>query len=767
MKPCSYKIFSILFLLLIMFAPQDIYTQKVAVVLSGGGSRGAAHVGVLRALEENNIPVDYITGTSIGAFVGAMYATGYSPDEIEAFLTSEAMRRWSSGKFGAEYNYFYRQGEPDGSWIKVDFDFSKRISKIIPTSLVSSVEMDFNITELFSSASVVAEHDFDRLFIPFRCVAADVDSSKAVVLSSGDLGRAVRASLSFPFVFNPIKIDGRLLFDGGMYNNFPHDIAAQEFKPDLIIGSKVSHNYPTPDPDDLVSQIQKMLMTDTDFDLSVDHGIIIEPKLLRPGLTDFTQARTMIKSGYDETIRQMPAIKAMISDFRESADVEQARVAFRKHLLPYTIDSMLAPGLDKNETEYVRRMLFGKSDTTTLSKIEKGYYRIAADGYLNVGMPQLNLDQDSKNYCLKLEMSRADQFSLKFGGNLSTRIANLGYVEMNYKYLFTHGLNLKANVYFGRFYTSVLLGVNLEYPSQIPFYLGGRLVYNHFDYFKSTIHFFEDITPSYLIQDDNYLRIFGGMPTSPKAKLEAGFSVGLTRDQYYQSNIFTREDTADLTRFKFTQASIRWERSTLNRKQYATSGARFLLHAGIIGGSERFRSGSLATAEFQDEDTDHQWLRLKLVWDNYFKKIGPVRFGFYGELHFSNQELFKNHTSSLLTAPAFAEIPESKTIFLPNFRAYNYGVAGLKTVFQIAKNFDVRFENYIFQPYRQIRQNDNHTTYFGEKFSDRYWMSSGALVYNTFLGPVSFSVNYFENPEDKFFFALNIGYLIFNKRALE
>jgi NTE family protein len=767
MKSCSRNIFLITFLLVTLLTSPDIYSQKVAVVLSGGGSRGAAHVGVLRALEENNIPVDYIAGTSIGAFVGAMYATGYSPDEMEAFLTSEAMRRWSTGEFGAEYNYFYRQGEPDGSWIKLDFDFSKRISKIIPTSLVSSVEMDFNIIELFSAATVVAGNDFDRLFIPFRCVAADVDSSKAVVLSSGDLGRAVRASLSFPFVFKPLIIDGRLLFDGGMYNNFPHDVAAQEFKPDLIIGSKVSHNYPTPDPDDLVSQIQKMLMTDTDFDLSVERGIVIEPELVRPGLTDFTQASTMIKSGYEETIRQMPAIKALISEFREADDIQKARVKFKKQTLPYIVDSISASGLDKNETEYVKRMLFGKSATATLSDIERGYYRIAADGYLNVGMPQLILNEDSKNYCLKLDMSRADQFSLKFGGNLSTRIANLGYVEMNYKYLFTHGLNLKANVYFGRFYTSVLLGANLEYPSQIPFYLGGRLVYNHFDYFKNTIHFFEDITPSYLIQDDNYLRIFGGLPTSPKAKLEAGFSLGVTRDQYYQNNIFTREDTADLTRFRFTQASIRWERSSLNRKQYASSGARFLLHAGIIGGSERFKSGSLATAELQDNDTDHQWLRLKLVWDNYFTKLGPLRFGFYGELHLSNQELFKNYTSSLLAAPAFAEIPESKTVFLPNFRAYNYGVAGLKTVVQISRNFDLRFENYIFQPYRQIMQNEHHIPHFGEKFSHRYWMSSGALVYHTFLGPVSFSVNYFENPEDKFFFALNIGYLIFNKRALE
>jgi NTE family protein len=638
---------------------------------------------------------------------------------------------------------------------------------MLPTSLVSSVEMDFTLMELFASASAIAGNDFDSLFVPFRCVATDVDASKAVVLKNGDLSMAVRASVSFPFVFKPLKLDDRLLFDGGMYNNFPYDVAMEEFEPDFIIGSKVSHNYPSPDPDDILSQLQKMLMTDTDFDLSVEKGIIIEPQVVKPGLTDFSQAKALIDSGYVATIRQLPQIIKMISRNKEQQDVQKERASFNHRKSTYIIDSIAAPELDKNEKGYVKRMLLHKTSEAALKDIENGYFRIAADGYLEVDKPLLRRRIDSQNYYLKLRMRKADRFNVKFGGNLSTRIANLGFVEMNYKYLFTHGLNLKANVYFGRFYTSVLLGATVEYPSQIPFYIGGRLVYNHFDYFKNSIHFFEDVTPSYLIQNENYFRIFAGLPTSAKAKLEAALSMGLTRDQYYQSNIFTREDTADITRFRFSMGSLKWERNTLNRRQYANSGTRVVLQTGIVSGKERFTSGSLSTALENDEDVNHDWVNLKMVWENYFKRLGPVNFGFYGEVFVSNQNFFKNYTSSLLTAPAFVFAPESKTVFLPYFRAYSYGVAGLQTVIRLTRSIDLRFENYLFQPYRQLMKNEDNTAFLGEKFSHRYWMSSGALVYNTFLGPVSFSVNYFENPEDKFFFAFNIGYLIFNKRALE
>lgn len=766
MNLLHFRLSLIISLLIFVINMNDAFCQKVAVVLSGGGSRGAAHVGVLKALEENNIPIDYIIGTSIGAFVGGLYAAGYSPEEIEKLLTSAEVKRWSSGAPNPNYNYFYKKGDPNASWITLDFDFNKSLSKILPSNLVSTTEMDFTLMSLFAGPSAASGQNFDSLFIPFRCVAADIDASQAITLATGDLGKAVRASLTFPLFFKPLRIDGRLLFDGGMYNNFPHDVANEVFKPDVIIGSKVSKNYPSPDPDDVVSQIQKMLMTDADFNLSVENGIIIEPDLVKPNLTDFSLAEEFISIAYQETLQKIPEIKAKISNFRTPEEVNENRNKFKDRMQPLFIDSVNTVNKTKNEAVYLNKIFFHQYQTVTLKDVEPGYYNVATDRYFELGMPSLTLDRKSQKYFLDLDLKKADRFNILFGGNLSSRLANMAFVELNYKYLFTQGLKLKTNVYFGRFYTSFLLGFRLESPSKTPFYLDGNLVYNHFNYFKSDNHFFGDVTPSYLIENENFARVTGGIPTSIKGKLEAGITVGSLDDNYYQTNQFSREDTADVTKFRFTGGGLSWELNSLNRKLYPNSGSRFVMEGSLVSGRESFYSGSLSTEQIDNEDIKHDWVRLRIVWENYFKRIGRLKLGFYGELSLSNQEFFTNYTSSLLVAPAFLQIPESKTTFLPNYRAHNYGVGGLTAILILSRNVDVRLENYLFQPYQQILRDADNQPFYGEKFVKRYFMGSAAVVYQTFLGPISFSVNYFDNPENKVFFALNIGYLIFNKRAL-
>ncbi len=114
-------IFLLNFSLISTFVP----AQKVALVLSGGGSKGAAHIGVLRALEENHIPITYIVGTSIGAVVGSLYASGHTTDEIEKLMDSEAFQNWASGVMDDQYIYFYRKEEANGGWVSIDFDFKK------------------------------------------------------------------------------------------------------------------------------------------------------------------------------------------------------------------------------------------------------------------------------------------------------------------------------------------------------------------------------------------------------------------------------------------------------------------------------------------------------------------------------------------------------------------------------------------------------------------------------------------------------------------
>ncbi len=753
--------------LILIFWGATTFGQGVAVVLSGGGSRGMAHIGVLKALEENNIPVDYIAGTSIGAAVGALYAAGYSPGEMETIFSGDNFDRWVNMNPEPGLSYFYTKDDPDAGWIDFTLDFQNKYTKFLPNRVKNPTELDFELMKVFAAASAVANYNFDSLMVPFRCVTADIDSSRAVVIQDGSLANAVRASITFPFLFKPIEIDGKLLFDGGMYNNFPSDIAREAFNPAFIIGSKVSGNYPKPDPDDIISQIQNMLMTNTNFSLDTTDGIMIEPKLNKTGLTDFTKYEEYINDGYMATIQKIDEIKKRIPGLVAQNTITEKRNAFNLKKPEYIIDSIQIEGLSGKQQRYVYKTLVSKSNSLTINELGRKYYKLVADGQLVINGIKLQYNPDRNKYGLNLKIKPTPKFYLKFGGNISSRVANLAYVEMNYRELFQDALKLRMNVYFGRFYNSVLLGSRFDFPGRIPVYLGASLVYNHFDYFKNTLHFIEDVTPSYLIQDENYFRLYGGIPTSSSGKLEMDFMAGLREDSYHQNNVFSREDTADITKFGFFQSSINWELNSLNHKQYANSGARFRIRAGLLTGEEEFKSGSVEASGLNTSKQTHKRIFFDLLWDNYFQRIGPVKLGFYGRLHLSNQEFFSNYTASILAAPVFEPTPESKTLFLPYFSSYNFGAAGLKAVWKIVRRIDLRADAYLYQPYRQIMRSDDNKPYFGEEFSHRYWMGSGAIVYHTFFGPISLSVNYFENPEEKFYVALNIGFLIFNKRALE
>ena len=148
----------------------------------------------------------------------------------------------------------------------------------IPTSMVNPIQMNLVFVELFASATAGCKGDFNNLFVPFRCIASDVYNKKALVMRNGDLGDAVRASMSFPFVFKPIEIDSVLAYDGGIYNNFPTDVMRNDFHPDIIIGSAVADNPKKPEENNLMSQIENMVMQKTDYTIPDSTGILISFK---------------------------------------------------------------------------------------------------------------------------------------------------------------------------------------------------------------------------------------------------------------------------------------------------------------------------------------------------------------------------------------------------------------------------------------------------------------------------------------------------------
>ncbi|MCK5823420.1 MAG: patatin-like phospholipase family protein, partial [Bacteroidales bacterium] len=210
----------ILLFILITFKT-NIYSQKVGLVLSGGGAKGIAHIGVIKALEENGIPIDYVAGTSMGAIIGGLYAIGLTPEEMEDLIKSDDFQKWAFGKLEESDTYFFKMKEKNSSMVEMKFTTDKDsvLKPILPTNIIPNHQMDLAFLKIYSQACAKANYNFDSLFIPFRCVATDIYKNKAVAFSQGVLSSTIRASMTFPFYFKPITIKNTLFFDGGMKNN--------------------------------------------------------------------------------------------------------------------------------------------------------------------------------------------------------------------------------------------------------------------------------------------------------------------------------------------------------------------------------------------------------------------------------------------------------------------------------------------------------------------------------------------------------------------
>ena len=305
--------FRFIFTLTIVFLTTfNAEAQKVGLVLSGGGAKGLTHIGVIRALEENNIPIDYITGTSMGAIIGSLYAMGYSPDEMTELLKSDDFQRWSTGEVEQKHMYYFKKNKPTPELINIRLNFKDSLHfkpQILPTSFVDPVQMNLVFMELYASASAASKQNFDSLFIPFRCIASDIYNKKELVLRKGDLGDAVRASMTFPFMFKPIELNGQLVYDGGIYNNFPTDVMREDFKPDIIIGSVVARNPVQPKENNLMSQLENMIMQKSDYTLPDEQGIIMTFTYNDINLMDFHRTDELSTIGYEKTLEIIDSIK--------------------------------------------------------------------------------------------------------------------------------------------------------------------------------------------------------------------------------------------------------------------------------------------------------------------------------------------------------------------------------------------------------------------------------------------------------------------------
>ncbi|MCZ2249752.1 MAG: patatin-like phospholipase family protein [Bacteroidia bacterium] len=753
--------------LLILSKPLPTYGQKVGLALSGGGADGMAHIGVLKALEENHIPIDYITGTSMGALVGALYASGYSPQEIDSLVSMENFKKWALGEIDEQYVYYFKKKETDASWVNFKFSLDTLLQTSLPTNLISPVPLDFGLMEIFARPTSACHGNFDSLFVPFRCVSANITDKKQTVFSGGDLGLSVRASMSYPFYIKAVNIDNKLYFDGGLYNNFPTDILYNTFKPDIIIGSNVSDSLRAPSEDDLISQIKSIFINKNDKPEFPVPVIIIEPKIGFGGLFNFNYSKQLIQSGYEETMKVMPSISASIKRRTNNNELKQRRIIFRSEAPILVFNKVEVNGLKRNQVNYVRKLLgLKKSKIITIDEIKPQYFRLAADQKIKQIFPVALLDNKTSYYKLDLKIKKEKDIFLSFGGNFSSRPINAAYIGAQYNYLNNIGISILGNTYFGRFYGSYMLKTKFDFPSKLPFYIDASFTRNRWDYFKSSTAFFEESKPSYLVQNENYFDVNAAMPVTNKAKLVVGGNLANLYDKYYQTKVFSQNDTTDRTDFYLVTPYIYYEKNTLNRKQFASAGTLLVLKLRMVYGNEITDPGSTAHQQIF-RTAYHQWFQLRFNYESYYKRKGRLRLGFATETVVSTQDFFSNYTASILAAPQFNPIPEAATFFLDKYRAYSYSTFGLKNVINIIGSLDLRLEAYIFQPYNAIHSNQYAEAYYGKPLSYRNYIANSGLVYHTPIGPLSLNFNYYSASEKPVSLLFSFGYIMFNKRALE
>lgn len=748
-----------------------VQAQKVGLVLSGGGAKGMTHIGIIRALEENNIPIDYITGTSMGAIIGSLYAMGYSPDDMEALLRSEDFKRWYSGQVEPEYGYYFKQNRPTPEFFNIRFSFKDSLHikpQILPTSMVNPIQMNLVFVELFARATAACSGDFNRLFVPFRCIASDVYNKKPLIMRRGDLGDAVRASMSFPFVFKPIEIDSVLAYDGGIYNNFPTDIMREDFKPEVIIGSVVAANPGKPKENDLMSQLENMIMQKTDYTLPDSLGIIMTFKYDDVSLLDFDCLQELHDIGYNRTISLMDSIKGRIHRRVSAENVRLRRLVYRSNLPQFRFRDIYIEGANPQQQAYIKKEFHDEDhEVFTYEDLKRGYFRLLSDNMISEIIPHAVYDSENDLYSLHLKVKMEDNFSVRMGGSVSTTSSNQIYLGLGYQDLNYYSKEITLDGQIGKVYNNAQLMAKIDLPTRIP--TSYRLIasLSTFDYYKKDKLFSKNDKPSFNSKDERFVKLMVALPFLANKRAEISIGYGKLQDNYFQSSVINFDkDRSDRSTYNLLGGAIGFYGSTLNARQYATKGYFEKLVAQVFSGKEKFVPGNPTETSVTTKERQ-SWLQISYMKYAYHTMSPKFTLGWMAEMLYSSKNFSENYTATMLQAADFSPTPHSKLMYNEAFRANQFLAAGIKPIFVFNDMFQFRSEFYGFVPIFPIKKNALNKAYYGKAFSRFEYIGEISVICQLPFGAISAYVNHYSSPKKEWNVGLTLGWQLFNYRFIE
>lgn len=690
------------------FSQDTIKRPKIGVVLSGGGAKGFAHIGVLKVLEQAGVKIDYIGGTSMGAVVGGLYATGYSATQIDSIFKATNFDELLQDYIPRTSKNFYEKQNDERYAVSLPF---RKFSLGVPIALSKGM-YNYNLLAKLTH-NVRHVRDFNQLSIPFVCVATDIESGKEVIIHSGYLAQAMLASSAFPTLFSPVEIDGRLLIDGGVSNNYPVE-EIRKMGADIIIGVDVQDDLKDRnalnDATRILVQISNLQMIESMKDKILKTDMYIKPDISKFTVISFDQGDEIIKRGEEaafacyEKIKSFGSEKYQLNELKTKVDSLNINKIIVNDLKNYTASYVIGTlGFKQGSTICYDDLKKGintlnatqnfSTITYTIEKNENGgddlhidLTEIKTKSFLKFGLHYDGLYKSAVlvNLTLKKSLFRNDVLSLDVALGDNFRYDLDYYIDNGF--YFSFGIKSKYNQFNRNVSTDFNNGsilnlysinklnidffdlTNQAYLQTLffqKFLIGGGVELKHITVESRTLEDYKT-----MFEDSDYASVFGYVKYDSfdnKYFPKKGW--------FFNGDIHTYLYSTDFTN-QFNRFSIMKGEVGITRTFYKKFNVKFTSEAGFSFGESSvhfldFVLGGYGFSTVNNFKHFYGYDFLSLAGDSYIKSAATVDVEFYKKNHLNFSANFANVENKLFST--------GNWLSTPTYSGYAVGY-GLETV---------------------------------------------------------------------------------------
>lgn len=727
----------LLFLLLMPIVLIAQKQPKIGLVLSGGGAKGFAHVGVLQELEKAGVQVDYIGGTSMGAIVGGLYAAGYSADQIEKIIEDADFMALLQDEVSRTSKPFFMKQHGEKYAISLPI---KNGSVGLPLGLSKGQNVLNFLTELLAPVDEIT--DFKKFPIPFYCIATDIETGDEVVLEKGSLPLALRASGAFPSLLNPVEIDGKLLVDGGVVNNFPVDVMKTK-NVDLIVGVNVQGQLLKRDELSSVASILLQIINFQMYKKSDEQvkllDISLKPDILEYSVISFDKKKEILEEG----IRVAKPYKVVFDSIAKLQQNRKNRDFLTLKQDRFLIDRVVIKG-NKNYTDnYVLgKLQLEEGDSVSYQDISKKISSLTATNNFERIDYHFEKSFEGKKLEIKVKEDHVKSY-VRFGLHYDLLYKSAVLLNYNHKRLFTQNDELNFD-----------LGIGDRIRYDFNYFIDNGLIPSYgfssrYNSFKSSFLFDGDLINRINIRYLDFTNAFFIQTTVDK-KFAFGIGVENKKIKVTSDTFLTNDDETIFDDSNYVNAYTFLKLDTYDRKIYPTDG--YFANIGFKWFIWSDRNDNLKNFAV-DSDKFNQFSQLSGTIGFAKTFFDKLTFQYTGEA---------GYTLGNLSSEVFDfRLGGYNQNYINNFVPfYGYDTAGLNNQSFLKSEFNFRYRVYknhyasLIANYARV---ENDVFEKGKLFSNT--KSGYAIGYglNTFIGPIEFKYTWSPDHKENYWL-FNLGF---------